>query len=477
MEELIVHRECKQGSDIKQGKERRGSTQCISGVKPLNVRALLSRWGPSGDTPGNGHSACRERVVQAGSSTGESHALAQRLSVASQPPWQPRLGHWALPSAHQCVPGEAFPDTFRMGQLNCTHGSRSKRERVPIRSLEVLLRQRVRVTWGRETRERDLFLLSDVLIIAKPKRGGAPRPKLVLALDQLQVLCGSTGAAGDGAQEEEGKNSNSLVLTWSHGSCIVTFPSWALKELWVSAFLGIPEEGEGPKVTQLPSINLLLKVLHGLNAEKTLNTSRLERLLEEQAKAGAEQQPPPIPSGSEGEDGHAAAGRTRRRRWGLPRLFGRRGTSAAAEAPKGPGGSGSSAALFGQPLAALCSQDGTLPQPIQDLLALLHQQGPSTKGIFRLAAEKRACRQLRKALESGAEVPLGSHPVHLLAAILKDFLREIPSKLLEEELYEEWMRALQKTSRQEGLAALKEVASKLPEANLQLFRTMRTPPT
>ncbi|XP_071624120.1 T-cell activation Rho GTPase-activating protein-like, partial [Heliangelus exortis] len=148
------------------------------------------------------------------------------------------------------------------------------------------------------------------------------------------------------------------------------------------------------------------------------------------------------------------------------------GTSAAAEAPKGPWGSGSSAALFGQPLAALCSQDGTLPQPIQDLLALLHQQGPSTKGIFRLAAEKRACRQLRKALESGAEVPLGSHPVHLLAAILKDFLREIPSKLLEEELYEEWMRALQETSRQEGLAALKEVASKLPEANLQLLRSL-----
>ncbi|XP_071589261.1 T-cell activation Rho GTPase-activating protein-like [Heliangelus exortis] len=55
---------------------------------------------------------------------------------------------------------------------------------------------------------------------------------------------------------------------------------------------------------------------------------------------------------------------------------------------------------------------------------------------------------------------------------LQDFLREIPSKLLEEELYEEWMRALQKTSRQEGLAALKEVASKLPEANLQLLRSL-----
>ncbi|XP_072712151.1 T-cell activation Rho GTPase-activating protein-like, partial [Ciconia boyciana] len=131
-------------------------------------------------------------------------------------------------------------------------------------------------------------------------------------------------------------------------------------------------------------------------------------------------------------------------------------------------------ALFGRPLAALCSQDGTLPQPIQDLLALLHQHGPSTEGIFRLAASERASRELREALDSGAEVRLESQPAHLLAVVLKDFLRKIPSKLLEEELYEEWMSALQKTSGQERLAGLKEVASKLPKANLLLLKQLLT---
>ncbi|XP_035758657.1 T-cell activation Rho GTPase-activating protein-like, partial [Egretta garzetta] len=91
-----------------------------------------------------------------------------------------------------------------------------------------------------------------------------------------------------------------------------------------------------------------------------------------------------------------------------------------------------------------------------DLLALLHQHGPSTEGIFRLAAGERASRELREALDSGAEVDLESQPAHLLAVILKDFLRKIPSKLLEAELYEEWMSALQRTSRQERLAGLKE---------------------
>ncbi|XP_054255159.1 T-cell activation Rho GTPase-activating protein-like [Indicator indicator] len=124
--------------------------------------------------------------------------------------------------------------------------------------------------------------------------------------------------------------------------------------------------------------------------------------------------------------------------------------------------------------------------PLQDLLALLHAQGPSTEGIFRLAAGEHAWREVREALDRGVEVQLESQPVHLLAAVLKqqcskahpqpsalqDFLRKIPSKLLQAELYGEWMSALQKSSRQERLAGLKEVASKLPQANLLLLKRL-----
>ncbi|KAK2534944.1 hypothetical protein Q9233_003856 [Columba guinea] len=54
-----------------------------------------------------------------------------------------------------------------------------------------------------------------------------------------------------------------------------------------------------------------------------------------------------------------------------------------------------------------------------DLLALLHEQGPSTEGIFRLAASERASRDIREALDTGAQVHLASQPVHVLAVILK----------------------------------------------------------
>ncbi|XP_054677947.1 GEM-interacting protein-like [Grus americana] len=361
-----------------------------------------------------------------------------------------------------------------------------------------------------------------------------------------------------------------------HSGCFSSLScrsSRALKELWLSALLGPPEGVEGARVTQLPSIKLLLQELSGRNAVSVPPASALPspEAAPAQHQAGAEQRPPPVPSGGSserglgpsagecgcrrrGQDGPSpllcpaatpaalalllpfpqgtavpialrrdraeprgpslpngaplplplpcfqrrgdsaqrprerspgasppprlfallslAAGGTRRRRRGLPWPFARRrGSSAAAEAA-GQSGSGGRGALFGQPLAALCSQDGTLPQPIQDLLALLAEHGPSTEGIFRLAVKEHVSRELREALDSGAEVHLESQPAHVLAVLLKDFLRKIPSKLLGAELYEEWMSALQKTSRQEKLAALREVAGKLPQANLVLLKSL-----
>ncbi|OPJ90301.1 hypothetical protein AV530_010109 [Patagioenas fasciata monilis] len=115
-----------------------------------------------------------------------------------------------------------------MGQVNCCRCFRVDPEPVqqcvPIpTSREPLLRQRVRVTQGHETRKRDLLLFSDTLVIAKLQCGSAPHPQLCLSLGQLRVLSSGTGAAGDGAEEEDGKHTTSLVLIWPCGFCVITF--------------------------------------------------------------------------------------------------------------------------------------------------------------------------------------------------------------------------------------------------------------
>ncbi|XP_040437572.1 T-cell activation Rho GTPase-activating protein-like [Falco naumanni] len=156
---------------------------------------------------------------------------------------------------------------------------------------------------------------------------------------------------------------------------------------------------------------------------------------------------------------------------GLPWPFALRRTPAAAQAP-GQAGSGCSRALFGQPLAALCGEDNTLPRPIQELLAVLRQRGPTTEGIFRRAAGGTELRQLREALDRGKDIDMGSQPALLLAVILKDFLRSIPTKLLVIDLYEDWMAAMERASKQAKVEELKAVADKLPVANLLLLKRL-----
>ncbi|PKU46065.1 t-cell activation rho gtpase-activating protein [Limosa lapponica baueri] len=176
-----------------------------------------------------------------------------------------------------------------MGQVNCCHGSRDypepEQQSLPEgASPEPLQRQRVRVTQGRRTRKRDLLLFRDTLVIAKAKRGSALRPQLCLALATLQVLSSGKGAAGDDTKEEEGEDTKSLALIWPCGSCVITFCSRVVKELWVSTLLGPPEGVEGARVTQLPSIKLLLKELRHRKAATMVQASSLERLVKGQAE-------------------------------------------------------------------------------------------------------------------------------------------------------------------------------------------------
>ncbi|KAK2531799.1 hypothetical protein Q9233_005459 [Columba guinea] len=181
-------------------------------------------------------------------------------------------------------------------------------------------------------------------------------------------------------------------------------------------------------------------------------------------------------------------------RRGLPWPFALWLKPAAAQAP-GQEGSGCSRALFGQPLAALCGEDDTLPQPIQELLAVLHQEGPSTEGIFCRAASRTALWELCEALDHGLDIDTGSQPADLLAVVLKvstsdlqmqellpglafsrahleplslqDFFRNIPSKLLVEDLYEEWMSAVEKTSTVEKIEEVKVFAGSAQDKEIR----------
>ncbi|XP_070831881.1 rho GTPase-activating protein 6-like [Chaetodon trifascialis] len=66
----------------------------------------------------------------------------------------------------------------------------------------------------------------------------------------------------------------------------------------------------------------------------------------------------------------------------------------------------------------------------------LEKHGLQTVGIFRVGSSKKRVRQLREEFDQGWEVQLDEeHSVHDVAALLKEFLRDMPDPLLTRELY------------------------------------------
>ncbi|XP_019945208.1 rho GTPase-activating protein 6-like isoform X2 [Paralichthys olivaceus] len=73
----------------------------------------------------------------------------------------------------------------------------------------------------------------------------------------------------------------------------------------------------------------------------------------------------------------------------------------------------------------------------------LEKHGLQTVGIFRVGSSKKRVRQLREEFDQGWEVSLDEeHSVHDVAALLKEFLRDMPDPLLTRELYTAFINTL-----------------------------------
>ncbi|XP_036405931.1 T cell activation RhoGTPase activating protein b isoform X1 [Megalops cyprinoides] len=126
--------------------------------------------------------------------------------------------------------------------------------------------------------------------------------------------------------------------------------------------------------------------------------------------------------------------------------------------------------LFGQVLSKVCDDNDRLPKPITEILMLLLKKGTFTEGVFRKPGNARNLKEIREQLNGGVEVELGAAPVILLAALFKDFLRQLPGSLLVADQYKAWMAALEKEDDQERCNKLKQVIDKLPRANILLLQ-------
>uniref|UniRef100_A0A1A8QAE3 T-cell activation RhoGTPase activating protein n=2 Tax=Nothobranchius pienaari TaxID=704102 RepID=A0A1A8QAE3_9TELE len=330
---------------------------------------------------------------------------------------------------------------------------------------DLLLDECVQVTEGAKTRERHLFLFSDVLIFTKLKSTASYRLKHRVNLEDVWLY----GFEEEQQEDEEGVSGNvvdlrlTLVLAWDVTVCLVCFCSPDGKGRWLETLHSKIKKAKVRTSCISSPPDVLMKVLSGSITNKTPTGGGMEQLivlpLEGDAKVPALMKQLNNP-----EESQTQATETK---WNVVRKikFRKGSTNKICQSDKD-----TRTQLFGQPLCKICTDDHSLPKPITDLLVLLRKHGPSTEGVFRKPCNSRLMKNVREQLDSGSEVDFDGQPVNLLVGLLKCFLKELPGSLLRSELYNRWIMALEHEDSQQRVLEITNVVDDLPGLNKLLLQ-------
>ncbi|KAL1021909.1 hypothetical protein UPYG_G00019770 [Umbra pygmaea] len=106
-----------------------------------------------------------------------------------------------------------------------------------------------------------------------------------------------------------------------------------------------------------------------------------------------------------------------------------------------------------------------VPRVVDSCCLHLEKYGLQTVGIFRVGSSKKRVRQLREEFDRGVDVLLDEeHSVHDIAALLKEFLRDMPDPLLTKELYTAFINTMLLET-EEQLSATQLLVCMLPACN------------
>ncbi|KAG1928261.1 rho GTPase-activating protein [Pimephales promelas] len=115
-----------------------------------------------------------------------------------------------------------------------------------------------------------------------------------------------------------------------------------------------------------------------------------------------------------------------------------------------------------------------VPRVVERCCNHIQTYGLQTLGIFRVGSSKKRVRQLREDFDIGIDVVLDEeHSVHDVAALLKEFLRDMPDPLLPRELYQAFLHANQLRGADQ-LTYLQQLLYLLPPCNCDTLLRLLT---
>ncbi|KPJ08221.1 Rho GTPase-activating protein 17 [Papilio machaon] len=130
--------------------------------------------------------------------------------------------------------------------------------------------------------------------------------------------------------------------------------------------------------------------------------------------------------------------------------------------------------VFGYPLEEHLRVTGrTIAFPLELCVCALHELALNEEGLFRIAGGLSKVRRMKLSLDAGlfsVPLPRDYRDMHVVASVLKSYLRELPEPLLTYRLYETFISASRQPAEQARLNAVWDAIHLLPPHNYQNLR-------
>ncbi|XP_019217384.1 unconventional myosin-IXa isoform X7 [Oreochromis niloticus] len=128
---------------------------------------------------------------------------------------------------------------------------------------------------------------------------------------------------------------------------------------------------------------------------------------------------------------------------------------------------------FGVELSRLTSEERTVPQLVEKLINYIEMHGLYTEGIYRKSGSTNKIKELRQGLDTDVNsVNLDDYNIHVIASVLKQWLRDLPSPLMTFELYEEFLRAMGQPDKREVIHGVYSVIDQLSRTHLSTLERL-----
>ncbi|XP_046430250.1 unconventional myosin-IXa-like isoform X2 [Neodiprion fabricii] len=130
--------------------------------------------------------------------------------------------------------------------------------------------------------------------------------------------------------------------------------------------------------------------------------------------------------------------------------------------------------VFGIPLFKLDCGDGKVPLVVDRLITTIELHGLYTEGLYRKSGVSSKVKELKLKMDEGAleDVDFENYQVHVLAAVLKSFFRDMPEPLLTFEYYDDFLHAANLTDPHDRICTLFAILKKLPKPNFDLMERL-----